>query len=705
MGLLKVGKPLTWQDCVEHSEYIRRHGIEQFLATWRRVKDIANDRLYYGDEIEYAVLKLDDKERRARISLRGAELMEVLRGREDMTQPHVRGCQWHQEYGSWMLEGTPATPYGGYTSSLVQVENNMRLRRARLLAALAPDEIAPTMVNFPLMGVGDFVHPPSSPGGPSSLSSTVPDACINPHPRFGTLTANIRHRRGSKVDIQVPCFQDSTDDTPSTPRSKRPRKSDSAAEGTQDAQSAAAEGKDPSIHMDCMAFGMGCCCLQVTFQASDVGESRYLYDQLATLAPILMALTAATPIFHGQLAGVDVRWGTIAASVDDRTPAERGDKLATKVQQSDPRMAGGGTRRMSKSRYDSISCYIHKDSSNEYFNDVPCEVDEDLQSLLISEGIDKPLAKHLAHLFVRDPLVAFEGAIQEVADTDSVEHFDSINSTNWQTVRWKPPPPKVGCCDPEIGWRTEFRSMEVQLTDFENAAFTAFVVLITRALLVFNLDLLVPLSKVDENMQRAHGVNAVKTGQFWFRKHIVPESICQLVPRPATTQSDAFEEMTMHEVINGKGCYFPGLVPLCYAYLEHIQCDAASFTRLDAYLGLVAKRAAGELLTPAAWMRSFVREHPDYKQDAVISQTIAYDLVRACDDIGRGKLKCPALHGDIVIEPISQEATYGTPLKALWSQDAITKLLKQICSRAAPHDGPGSTPQCPMRGRSASVGS
>lgn len=39
-------------------------------------------------------------------------------------------------------------------------------------------------------------------------SKYVPDVCINPHPRFGTLVANIRSRRGSKVDIQVPLFQD-----------------------------------------------------------------------------------------------------------------------------------------------------------------------------------------------------------------------------------------------------------------------------------------------------------------------------------------------------------------------------------------------------------------------------------------------------------------------------------------------------------------
>ena len=135
------------------------------------------------------------------------------------------------------------------------------------------------------------------------------------------MTENIRARRGTKVDIRVPLYQDLR-----TPEFLK-------AEST-------SVGEESEIHMDCMAFGMGMCCLvsnfppyicnccvlmqQVTFQARDVDESRYMYDQLAVLAPIMLAMTAATPIFQGRLADVDARWSVIAQSVDDRTPAERG---------------------------------------------------------------------------------------------------------------------------------------------------------------------------------------------------------------------------------------------------------------------------------------------------------------------------------------------------------------------------------------------
>jgi glutamate--cysteine ligase catalytic subunit len=53
--------------------------------------------------------------------------------------------------------------------------------------------------------------------------------------------------------------------------------------------------------------------------------------------------------------------------------------------------------------------------------------------------------------------------------------------------------------------------MEVQITDFENAAFSVFLVLLTRAILAFNL-----------NMQRAQKRNAAREGKFFFRKEVLP---------------------------------------------------------------------------------------------------------------------------------------------------------------------------------------
>jgi glutamate--cysteine ligase catalytic subunit len=400
------------------------------------------------------------------------------------------------------VESTPNLPYGNYTTDLLRVERNMILRRRRLISALRPNEITPYVTCFVLLGVGDitnFVDTTLPFSAIYSESTCVPDMLINPHPRFGALTQNIRLRRGEKVDITVPLFPDVN--TPEF-HVKSGTENDSKTEESSENVSSFLES-DTNIHMDCMAFGMGMCCLQVTFQARDVDESRYMYDQLAVLAPIMLSLTAATPIFKGRLSNTDTRWSTISQSVDDRTRAERGLVSESDIESvSDSNMVGDGVMRIHKSRYDSISTYIYHCNEEpkckrtfEIYNDIPCPIDPKVKEMLLADGVDENLAHHIAHLFTRDPLVVFEDHLN-MDDSKYTDHFENIQSTNWQTCRWKPPPPRHSPSDPDIGWRTEFRSMEVQLTDFENAAFSVFIALVSRVILAFDLVLYIPLSKV-----------------------------------------------------------------------------------------------------------------------------------------------------------------------------------------------------------------
>lgn len=74
MGLLTEGKALTPEQMKDASKYIREHGVTQFLNTWSRVKDVANDELKFGDEIECAILALDSETKTVRMSVRSAEV-------------------------------------------------------------------------------------------------------------------------------------------------------------------------------------------------------------------------------------------------------------------------------------------------------------------------------------------------------------------------------------------------------------------------------------------------------------------------------------------------------------------------------------------------------------------------------------------------------------------------------------------------------
>lgn len=513
------------------------------------------DLLFYGDEIEYGLFRLDSEQRAAYLSLRGAEVRELLDKREGEERRGVAEagkCTWHPEYGAWMVESTPAEPYSGFTADLRRVEINMRARRARLLAALHEDEIAPTVVVFPLLGVDgtalDDSGRPFTPGGPYAESNLVPDEVINPHPRFGTLTRNIRVRRGSAVEINVPLFRDEN-----TPES------------------------EDMIKMDAMAFGMGCCCLQVTFQCRDVAESRHVYDQLVVLAPIMLALTAATPIVHGKLSDHDVRWEIIEMSVDDRTPAERGETASPGA--GDERMVGGGLRPIGSSRYTSVSSYLcnHKHRCDlhcaaRHYNDIDVEMDDKTKAMMSAAGCDELLTRHISHLFVRDPLVMFDGMVRELDDEDHTDHFENIQSTNWNSVRWKPPPSPNPF---NIGWRVELRTMEVQLTDFENAAFTVFVTLVLRVLLSFDLNVYMPMSKVHDNMRRAHERDAVtKPRGFWWRSHLACPKYgtdCVAARRgedcAVHASYERIEEMSILEILAGKkGCVLCPLSTLCMLF-------------------------------------------------------------------------------------------------------------------------------------------
>jgi glutamate--cysteine ligase catalytic subunit len=221
--------------------------------------------------------------------------------------------------------------------------------------------------------------------------------------------------------------------------------------------------------------------------------------------------------------------------------------------------------------------------------------------------VDVLLANHIAHLFIRAPLVIFNETIDQNDAVDS-DHFENLQSTNWQHMRFKPPPPGSN-----IGWRVEFRPMEIQITDFENAAFAVFIVLVTRVILSFGLDFYIPISKVEQGMQRAHTRDAVLTEKFWFRKNVFParrESSAPGTPtrggsRPGTPGrvgggEEEWEEMTVGEIINGQNGQggFPGLVRLVEKYLDSMNVDITTRCEIGRYLSLVSQRASGNPPAP-----------------------------------------------------------------------------------------------------------
>jgi glutamate--cysteine ligase catalytic subunit len=269
-------------------------------------------------------------------------------------------------------------------------------------------------------------------------------------------------------------------------------------------------------------------------------------------------------------------------------------------------------------------------------------IDPDVKQHLMDGGMDSLLATHFAHLFIRDPIVIFAEDLKEL-DLTKTDHFENLQSTNWQHIRFKPPP-----AGNDIGWRVEFRPMEIQVTDFENAAFSVFIVLITRAILSFDLNFYIPIPKTDENMQTAHKRDAVLNDKFYFRKNPFPTRfsrpyssngvgsgtstpVLSRPPTPTGPVEDEYMLMTIDEVINGgkpgSGNDFPGLIPLVESYLDSMNVDIETRCELTRYLKLIRKRADGSLWTAAKWIREFVAGHEEYKFDSVVTEGINHDLI------------------------------------------------------------------------------
>jgi len=147
---------------------------------------------------------------------------------------------------------------------------------------------------------------------------------------------------------------------------------------------------------------------------------------------------------------------------------------------------------------------------------------------------------------------------------------------------------------------------------------------------------------VDDSAVNGHARRAQSAGHRSV-PHSADHSRC---PSPGLPElkpiEEEYEEMTLDEIINGKDT-FPGLLGLVNAYLNSLNVEFEEKRKLRKYLDLVKRRANGSLLTTASWIRNFVRSHPAYKFDSVVSQEINYDLINAVDKIERGDLRADDL--------------------------------------------------------------
>ncbi|KAL4462626.1 hypothetical protein ABPG74_000456 [Tetrahymena malaccensis] len=618
MGYLgNDGLTLTFEESLKHKDQIKRDGIIQFLNLYKKyknvtyketLKSIVNEKylpIHWGDEVEAHVVLLDKESKIPKIVPDTHYLFQRVQ-QDQQEEPEDVTFKLVPEYGGWMIETTPSNPY--YTiNNLCAVPSSLSERSHKINSYLNPGQKILYTSTFPILGQVDqkYYYLPEAQNkehvNEVTQSLFIDDRIISDHPRFPTLSRNIRTRRQEKVNIRVPIFKDKKTNI-----------------------EVSEQNPDPNfIYMDAMAFGMGSTCIQTTFSAKNLSHARRLYDQLSIISPLFLAMTASSPIFRGKLAAIDTRWDVIAASVDCRNPEER-DPTSSKY--------------IPKSRYDSISFYISDEKRNlPQYNDLKFPLNEEIMKFAREKSqemgleLDENYIRHLGFLYIRDPLVLFEKKLNVDNEKETL-HFENIQSTNWNSVRLKPPP----SMDSNIGWRTEFRTMECQITNDENAAFMLLSHIFVRLFYQSDsLNFYIPITKVDINFQRAKQVDAITTQKFFFRTNILDDG------------EPIIEELTLQEIFFGKSNVFEGLYKYASQVWESMMKefyqsnDNIVNTEFEQVWSFIRQRTSGEKLTVARWIRNFVNNHPEYQQDSEITNSIAYDLIEAITSISEGKTQDP----------------------------------------------------------------
>ncbi len=131
-AILRLGNPLQWKASQPFLQYVRHSGVDQFIRHYKRCQGIESPLFVWGDDIEYGIFHRNLRNNNFDIVLNASKIRENLISYEIECKDLPIGCEWQPEYGSWMVEAVPRSPFGSYLSDLLNVEGSMQLRRKRL---------------------------------------------------------------------------------------------------------------------------------------------------------------------------------------------------------------------------------------------------------------------------------------------------------------------------------------------------------------------------------------------------------------------------------------------------------------------------------------------------------------------------------------------------------------------------------------------
>jgi glutamate--cysteine ligase catalytic subunit len=591
MGLLigEKKETLSFADSRKYQRLLKRNASKQLarlLAKFEHFEKSPEEALKFGTELESHLL--------SRRTLDGKTYYPVNLGSKkymNFVRENFERVSIQEEFSAWMVELLPEKPFGKFLNFCEIRRHFMDIDKLALNTQDNPILISGLSV---LPHIGTLHYHLTKEDKPIKMedrklmnvysgSEYFIDDTITDHSRFKTFTKNVPARRKNPLAIRMPIYQD-------------------------------LKTKEKELVLDHFGFGMCNTALQITYSCKDLTQARLAHDLMHVISPFMLVFSSSIFALNGKLVDTDCRFDIIQQSTDDRTPREIG--------------------KIEKGRYSLINYYLSNDSRcKSIHNDKKYTINKTFQKWLWRElktigsdlCKDKRLINHFAYLFVRDYLVMFPERIIQDNIADTLD-FESIQSSNWHNMRLKPP----SSYDSPLGWLLEFRCMDSPITEREKTSLvfltTLFFRIVTDEKLKVNF--YVPISTVDKNYEEAFKRDANLNGKFIFRKHF-----CPLIE--GYQESEEVVELSMKDFWAGNS-EFAGMRKLFEVFLqvnaqriadEHIKTGFNTIEKIWTVYEFFLARATGALMTAPQYFRNFVRAHPDYKQNSLLSDKIIADTI------------------------------------------------------------------------------
>lgn len=117
MGFLTTnGMLLTYDQYKNKTRCYNALGLKQFTTLYSKHKDkqIEEQDLHWGEEIEYHLYSVDHDNKQVKMSCDAVSILEKFNQMSEKDQNSV-GFKLMPEFGRWMIEAVPSSPYNTYS--------------------------------------------------------------------------------------------------------------------------------------------------------------------------------------------------------------------------------------------------------------------------------------------------------------------------------------------------------------------------------------------------------------------------------------------------------------------------------------------------------------------------------------------------------------------------------------------------------------